>query len=114
MRTVWPTGKQLLLRQYLTEVAPRKEPCIGGTEYVWDFNNLEGIPYEDDLPVSYEPYPYIELSDFEEWSRVVEWALPLYSIGSTNLPHEARDLLAKWQSNAASNEERGRMALDFV
>ncbi|HYG36311.1 MAG TPA: DUF3857 domain-containing protein, partial [Clostridia bacterium] len=64
MRVVWASPQPLYLRQHLTELAPVKAECPGGTEYVWDFTNLEAIPYEDALPISYEPYPYVELSDF--------------------------------------------------
>ena len=114
LRVIWPTAKPLYLRQHLTTVAPRQEPVDGGIARVWDFTKLEGIPYEDDLPVSYEPYPYVELSDFEDWSRVVEWAMPLYSLGESNLPPDLQALVAKWQKDATTKEERALLALTFV
>src|SRR4030095_10490071 len=101
-------------RQHLTGIAPKLEVWNGGTEYVWDFKNLEGIPYEDAAPANHEPYPYVELSDFEDWSRVVEWALPLYTAQNSPMPPELRELIAKWQQGAPSNEERARLALEFV
>ena len=100
LRVIWSSAKPLHLRQHLTAVAPRREPASGGTERVWDFTNLEGIPYEDELPVSYEALPYVELSDFDDWSSVVEWALPLYTVGASNLPPDLQALLAKWQTSA--------------
>jgi transglutaminase-like putative cysteine protease len=114
LRVIWPAAKPLYLRQHSTAVAPRLEPTDDGTARVWDFANLDAIPYEDDLPASYEPYPYVELSDFDGWSRVVEWALPLYSVGRTNLPSDLQALVAKWQADAVANEERARSALTFV
>ena len=114
VRVVWHSDKPLYLRQHLTELQPRKETRNGTTERVWDFPGLEAIPYEDDLPAGFEIYPYVEVSDFADWSRVVDWALPLYSVGKSNLPLAFQDLLAKWQSGGASNEESARRALDFV
>jgi hypothetical protein len=56
----------------------------------------------------------VELSDFEGWSRVVEWALPLYAVPEDDLPAEALELLSTWRQNDASNEEAARAALQFV
>ena len=113
IRIVWPWAKPLHLRQHLAEVAPRQAPWNEGTEYGWDFSNLEAIPLEDDLPASYEPYPYVELSDFDDWARVVEWALPLYATGSSNMPPDLREMISKWQ-RVPSKEEQALLALQFV
>jgi len=114
LRLIWPHGKAIFLRQHLSEVPPRKVSYADGEEYMWDFANLDGIHAEDDLPVSYEPYPYIEASDFEDWSKVVEWALPLYSISPSTLSADISDLIAKWRSSPNSQEEQARQALEFV
>jgi hypothetical protein len=114
MRVVWASAKPLHLRSHLTDLSPKISPWNGGTEYTWDFTNLTAIAYEDDLPASHEPYPYVELSDFDNWARVVEWALPLYSIENTNMPPELQELIAQWQNRESSDEERARSALQFV
>jgi hypothetical protein len=114
MRLVWPGTNQLKLRPYLTQIQPRQTTNNDVTDYVWDCDNLEPIPYEDDLPISYEPYPYIEVSDFEDWSQVVQWALPLYSLNSSNASPELASLVKGWEKAGASLEQKARQALDFV
>lgn len=114
MRVVWPEAKPLHVRTHLTEATPAKTIGNGIIEYTWDFTNLTAIDFDDFLPASYEPYPYVELSDFKDWARVVDWALPLYAIADTNLPPELQQLITQWQTTGTSNEERARLALEFV
>jgi hypothetical protein len=104
IRIVWSGDKPLHVRQHRVEVEAKKAAVPGGTEYVWDFANLEMVPYEDYTPPSYEPYPYLELSDFDSWARVVEWALPLYDLTGTMLPVELEKLIKQWQNMGSTRE----------
>jgi hypothetical protein len=113
IRVLWTAEKPLHVRTHRTGTTPGKK--IGSsTEYLWDFTNLTAIEYEDYLPASYEPYPYVELSDFKDWARVVDWALPMYAVASTNLPPELQQLIEEWQRTGTTDEERARLALEFV
>ncbi len=113
IRILWPSSKRLYQRQYLIDATPATKPYRQGHEYLWDFANFDAVPYEDELPESYDPYPAIELSDFESWARVVDWALPLYSPTSSNLPSELGDLVKQWVATP-TKAEAARMALTFV
>ncbi len=115
VRMVWSSAKPLRLRQSAAAAAPKKAQLPdGATEYVWDLANLDAIPFEDHLPIAYEPYPCVEVTDFDDWARVVEWALPLYAAENTNMPVELSELIGRWQRTGQSDEERARMALEFV
>lgn len=113
-RVVWDDPMPLHQRLYMTEAKPAIKPWTDGYEYTWDFTNLPAIPDEDYQPASYEPYPYAELSDFPDWGSVVNWALPLYRADPTNVPPEMQELIAGWEKSARSNEEKARLALQFV
>ena len=113
-RVVWDDKIPLQQRLHRTEAQPVITPRGDGLEYVWSFTNPPVIPYEDHQPASYEPYAYVEVSDFADWRSVVEWALPLYEASATNLPAELNELVAQWQLSGKSNEERARFALEFV
>ncbi|HTX22661.1 MAG TPA: DUF3857 domain-containing protein [Candidatus Aquilonibacter sp.] len=113
-RVVWDDKKPLYQRLYLTDAQPVVWPWNDGVEYDWNFTNLPAIPDEDDQPASYEPYPYVELSDFPDWSSVVNWALPLYQTGPTNPTPEMQELIAGWEKSAGADEEKARRALEFV
>jgi transglutaminase-like putative cysteine protease len=113
-RVVWDDKTPLHQRLHLTDAQPVIKPWTDGMEYVWDFTNLSTITYEDYQPASCESYPYVEVSDFADWRSVVNWALPLYGASPTNLPSELRELVVRWQSSVQSNEEKARLALEFV
>jgi hypothetical protein len=113
-RVVWDDRTPLYQRLHLTEAPPAIKPWGEGREYTWDFTNLPAIPFEDYQPASCEPYPYVEVSDFADWRSVVDWALPLYNASPTNLPSELRALVGHWQSSVPSNDEKARLALEFV
>lgn len=113
-RIVWPFDRPLHMRLHRTETAPVRNRLSQGTEYVWNFTNLVALPYEDGTPVSFEPYPYCELSDFDDWASVVQWALPLYTEPETNLPPNLQKLIQQWEQEAPSVEERARLALQMV
>src|SRR5436309_391086 len=104
MRVVWSSDQSLRVRTHLTVASPAKTIGKGITEYTWDFTNSTAIEFEDALPASFEPYPYVELSDFNDWAGVVEWALPLYAIANTNLLDELQQKILQWQTSAASDE----------
>lgn len=113
-RVVWDSPTPLEQRTHQTEAEPVIVKRAGSVEYAWNFTNLTTIPYEDCQPPSYEPYPYVEVSDFTNWSEVVNWSLPLYASSQTNLPAELQELIARWQSSTGSMEEKVRSALQFV
>jgi hypothetical protein len=114
VRVLWTADKPLHVRTHLTTAVPAKKIGTGITEYLWDFTNLTALEHEDYLPASYEPYPYVEVSDFKDWARVVDWALPLYATDHTNLPPELQQLIEQWRNTGATDEECARLALEFV
>jgi transglutaminase-like putative cysteine protease len=113
-RVIWDSPTPLQLRSHLVGTEPVIIRQPGSFEYTWNFTNLTEIPYEDFRPPSFEPYPYVELTDFADWSSVVNWAVPLYAPGTNRVPAELRDLIARWKSSVATDEERARLALQFV
>jgi hypothetical protein len=114
LRVVWPFDRTLHMRQHPVEVTPIATPLAIGAIYLWDLANLKAQRYEDGTPPPFEQFSYCELSDFENWARVVEWALPLYNSPATNLPPELRKLVDQWCENTTDVEDRARLALEFV
>jgi transglutaminase-like putative cysteine protease len=113
-RVVWDDSTPLFQRAHLTAIPPAVQTGAAGWDYTWSYTNLAAIPFEDYQPASFEPYPYVEVSDFADWRSVVDWALPLYGVSPTNVPPEVRQLVRGWESAASSAEEKVRCALQFV
>ena len=113
-RILMPQRSPLHLRNHLIDTAPQETVRDGTVEYLWDFGPLPAINVEDALPSAYEPFSYIEASDFADWAAVAEWALPLYAIEETDLPQELQNQITQWTVATSSPEERALLALDFV
>jgi transglutaminase-like putative cysteine protease len=114
LRVKWSSTQPLQLRQNRSETAPIKTAAIVGAEYLWDFTNTAALAFEDFTPASHESYPYVEFSDFDTWTRVVDWALPLYKITDTALPPGLQMFIEQWMRDGSTDEERAQLALHFV
>lgn len=114
IRVDWRSPRPLQVREHLVKATRAQTARADGQEYLWDFADLPPIEYEDSTPPEQEQTPYIELSDWETWAQVVEWALPLYAIGTEAAPADAVSQVDRWISSTPSPEERARLALQFV
>jgi len=49
-------------------------------ETVWSLDGLPGVLWTDNIPAWRSPYPFVEISEYQNWGEVVKWALPLYEV----------------------------------
>lgn len=79
----------------------------------WSAENLAGIQFDRGISGEAAPYfPTIRWSAYDRWSKVVEWALPLFETGEA-LPAEQQALVAKWRKLSEARA-RLRAAVDWV
>ncbi|MBW8759282.1 MAG: DUF3857 domain-containing protein [Burkholderiales bacterium] len=52
----------------------------GFDERTWDLHDVPALRMEASVPGSYNPYPWIEWSDFASWADVARWAERLYAV----------------------------------
>jgi len=112
IRVLCPSARPLRYQAVGTTAEPRIARSGGTTEYVWQWSDLVPLTTEDETPSWHVSYPWIELSEFTDWSSVVRWAIALYP--PVELPAELQALCAKWQRASDSPEARLQSALDFV
>ena len=77
-RFVYPEKQKL---HFLTKNRPLK-PVItsakGTTEWLTIESAVPARRTDDDVPVDYDPNGWVEVSEYESWQEVAEWALPLF------------------------------------
>jgi transglutaminase-like putative cysteine protease len=71
-------GLNLRVAQLTGAVAPQIAQAGGFDERVWDVRDVPGLRIEASVPGTYNPYPWIEWSDFATWGEVARWAERLY------------------------------------
>jgi transglutaminase-like putative cysteine protease len=112
VRLVWPTGRELRYMGHGNAVKP--ELRNGSVrEYVWDLHDVPGIMAEDQAPSWFPVYPWIQLSEFGNWSEVSEWATKLFATTNLNAP-ELKAQIQKLRSSGDSPEQTVQKALDFT
>jgi len=81
-RLLWPRERKLFMRSHNTDLQP-KITAGDETEYLWERRDVEPMEGEDHVPGWYFSSPWVDVSEFETWSDVVAWALPLYKAVAT-------------------------------
>ncbi|MGA2641974.1 MAG: DUF3857 domain-containing protein [Spirochaetia bacterium] len=112
IRVLCPSDRQLKHQAFGTSDEPRIARSGSTIEYLWQWNDLAPIASEDGTPSWYVSHPWIELSEFSDWSSIVRWAMDLFP--SARLPAELEALCAKWGRASDLPEARLQSALDFV
>src|SRR6185503_725864 len=113
VRLVWPSARSIQIRNANIEIEPTVVQNGNESEYTWNRREVAAISVDDATPGWYDPYPAVNLSEFQTWSDVVQWALPLYG-PSNNIPPELLSKIHKWQSDFSTPEQRTEAALRFV
>jgi hypothetical protein len=111
-RLLWPAQRKLYTKGYLTEARPlmgRKGDLL---EFVWDFKNVAGLQMEDRLPVWYDPFPKVELSEYHQWAEVNQWAFGLFT-NETPLSPDLSNQINEWRRLKDHNAET-LAALQFL
>ena len=57
-----------------------KEPQIlhEGREFIWEFNNLPAVYYDENVPYWYDAHNYIEVSQYSSWQQVSSMVTDYY------------------------------------
>ncbi|HET6863230.1 MAG TPA: DUF3857 domain-containing transglutaminase family protein [Pyrinomonadaceae bacterium] len=113
IRLIVPSDRSLAIKNNNTKLTFTSQSIGQDTEYLWYDKKIPAVSKDDYTPVWFDPYPSISVSEFRNWSDVVQWALPFYQ----QSPLRNRELIAKveqWKQASSSSEERIIAALRFV
>ncbi|HJW11212.1 MAG TPA: DUF3857 domain-containing protein [Albitalea sp.] len=77
-RLLWPAGRPIYLANHKTDLQPTLRERGAEREYRWEAQDVAALVIEDNAPSWYDPYPYVQWSEFKDWQAVAQWAQPLY------------------------------------
>ena len=112
MRLLWPGQRHLHMKDHGTVPKPTVVRRGNFFEYKWDLKKVAAVPPEDHLPVWYEPYPWVQSSEYNSWSEVNLWAMNLFRYTNALAP-EFLQSIADWKK-LPTKEARVLAALQFV
>jgi transglutaminase-like putative cysteine protease len=113
IRLLFPSKRQLAIKNDNTEIQPTKQSIGDETEYLWYAKDVVPVRGDDATPDWFDPYPRVNLSEFQNWSEVVNWALPFYKNSTLNNA-ELRAQVEEWKKASEHPEQRAISALRFV
>ena len=111
-RVIWPSPRRLYAKNHRSLAQAAVTSKKGTVEYVWDFRQVPGLHREDSLPVWYDPEPWVQLSEFQTWAEVNQWALALFQ-NAAPLSPELLQKIAEWR-RLPSREQQVLTVLRFV
>jgi transglutaminase-like putative cysteine protease len=112
-RLLWPSARTLHVKNHRTDLSPSVKEAGGVREYVWEQRDVPALDVDDALPSWYDPWPWIQFSEFESWAAVARWAVPLYQAPTTLSPALAAEV-ARLRAAHATPSARLLGALRFV
>ncbi|MEO8033617.1 MAG: DUF3857 and transglutaminase domain-containing protein [Acidobacteriota bacterium] len=112
-RLLWPSARPLHYRSSVASTEPRVSVHDGEKELVWERSNLPGVELEDEAPEWFDPFESVQLSEFNSWSEVGQWADALFQIDA---PSKAavKALADRIRGEHAALADRTLAAIRFV
>jgi hypothetical protein len=111
VRILAPGDRPLRWRVQGLELPPTRQSDAGVEEYRWARTDVAATEDEGDLPPGLDPSPWLEVSEWNGWGEVVQWALPLYAPSEPSAAMIAK--LAEWRA-LPGEAARALAALRFV
>ncbi len=80
LRLLWSPERQLQLRGFGVDSPAVSAREDGWGEARWDLAHRLPVVEEYELPLGYNPYAWVQATDFEDWGQVVRWAERVYAL----------------------------------
>ncbi|PNS07368.1 DUF3857 domain-containing protein [Solilutibacter silvestris] len=97
LRVLYPPRSDVAIHSEHTKVQADYRELADGREMEFHQHGTPAIQNEDDYPVWYQPYPYVQASQRRSWGDVVAWALPLYP-SDRQLPADLQARITQWKT----------------
>ena len=80
------SGLNMRVARSTGAAAPQVSQAEGFDERVWDARDVPALRMEAAVPHAFNPYPWVEWTDFASWGDVARWAEPLYQVPARPSP----------------------------
>ena len=78
LRLIYSADRKLAVNSENGAREPTLTTANGVTEVWYEDDNVPGRIIEEDVPDGYEPRQFLEVSEFQTWAEVAQWAMPLF------------------------------------
>jgi hypothetical protein len=113
VRIWWPSKRPLHVKPYGATGAPAVDRLSDHVQYLWDQTNTPAVNLEGDLPTWYQPFGWLQLSEFDSWNEVARWATQL-NTRTDPLSPALQQKVTEWRGQSSDKERQLLAALQFV
>jgi Protein of unknown function (DUF2569). len=78
LRLIYSADRELTVNSENGARKPTFRTANGVTEVWYEDHNVPGRTIEEDAPDGYEPRQFLDVSEFQTWAEVAQWAMPLF------------------------------------
>ena len=115
IRIIMPKGRPLQYAAYKSDIQPRIIHSGSETEYAWQISNTASIKDDKEYPTWHTAYAWLQVTEYEKWQEVVNWALNLYGNPENKQgSQEISNFLDLHKNKAANKKELIANVIDYV
>lgn len=112
---ITPKGTTLNYKAHNDAPTPNKKDEGKYTIYDWPNSELEDYEFDNYIPSWYTGYKYVEVSEYNNWKEVADWASNILLVKSTDLPYQLKEQIEEWSKSSNGDKEKFALkALRFV
>ncbi|HET7832139.1 MAG TPA: ankyrin repeat domain-containing protein [Gallionella sp.] len=112
-RLLTPAGRKFSFKAHGLELEPKVTEQNGVREMVWSRTQIPAMIDENEYPRWYIPAAWLEISEYDSWAQVSDWAKPMYRVPDDLSPALLAQI-EQWRSMSANPQEAALRALNFV
>ena len=113
VRIVAPKKRRLYSRSYNVDIEPQQSVEGDKRTYRWQLDNSVSLKSEGNTPDWYHPYPWLQITEYENWRDVSRWADKLYG-QDKKLSAALQNKIKTWQQESKDSEGAIARAVKFV
>lgn len=112
-KIIIPSNRKLNYKNFNDTIQPSIKTENNNTVYEWHKLNLHVMHTQDYLPDWYDPYSSVQISEFNSWNDVSNWATQLFP-KNTNITATLKNKINEINTSSSTNEQKVLSALHFV
>ncbi|MBN4073992.1 DUF3857 domain-containing protein [bacterium AH-315-E10] len=114
-RVLCPPKRKLRITEIVSKLPYTKRRIANGDiEYLWKLDQIKAIQADSKIPGWYFAYPEVQISEFQDWASVVNWARPLYHVASVNTSMKLNSLIKSIKAESSKPKKQVLKALRYV
>ena len=114
VKLVAPVERKIAFQAIGINIEPVITENKGLREYVWILNNTAVITDEGEYPRWYDPYPWLQITEYHSWDQIKQWTSSLYRDDYT-LTSPLQSLVKTWKTEHPNDPvKQAARALSFV